>query len=227
MPQKNAIKIYVEDSYYHIYNRGVEKRNIFMDEMDYNIFINYLKEYLSPPEDETKTKLVSKPDLQGEVLQPITRRVKNYHKEIELLAYCLMPNHFHFLIKQNSKEAMKEFMRSLGTRYSMYFNKRHDRIGSLFQGTYKAVMINDEKQLLHLSRYIHVNPYPGDIVNAYSSYKDYLQTKKTPWVKTKMILSIFNNPNLDEIFLKKNNYKDFVESDAKSKEALGKLTLED
>lgn len=227
MPKKNIVKTYVADSYYHVYNRGVDKRKIFEDSQDVKVFLNYLKTYLSPPLDPTKFKKSF--TLQGSTFKGIPRQPKNFHKEIDLLAYCLIPNHFHLLLKQNSNSSMERFLRSLSTRYSMYFNKKHQRVGPLFQGSYKAVMITEEPYLLHLSRYIHLNPreYSSDLKKAYSSYADYLGLRKTSWVKPDFILSFFNNSTLPELE-KVNKYDKFVEKYNKSNnEKLGNLTLED
>ena len=119
-------------------------------------------------------------------------------------------------------------MRALMTRYSMYFNKRYDRVGSLFQGRYKAVLVVNEIYLLHLSKYIHLNPaeYTKDIVNSYSSYADYLKLRQTCWIKPSFVLSFFNQQTLPD-FRKFNSYRKFVESDKRdSSLVLGGLTLE-
>jgi putative transposase len=210
MPAKNIVKIDVKDGYYHIYNRGVEKRVIFKDPQDYKVFLNYLKEFLSFPPNHKE--LLKSFTFKGETFKGMPRQVKNYNKEITLLVFCLMPNHFHLIIRQNQKSSMKEFMQSLLTRYSMYFNKRHNRVGGLFQGAYKAVLVDNENYLLHLSRYIHLNPseFSNNLVNAYSSYGDYLRLRKTSWVDTDLILSFFNQAKLPYLN-KKNSYKDFVE----------------
>ena len=152
MPARNIVKEYLPDSYYHIYNRGVEKRIIFQDEADYKVFLSYLKLYLSPPPELPK-EISDQYRAIAEKLQ-----LNNYCNEIKLSAFCLIPNHFHLLIKQNPVNGINRFMQSLCTKYSMYFNKKHKRIGKLFQGHYKAVLVKTEEQLLHLSRYIHLNP---------------------------------------------------------------------
>lgn len=214
----------MENGFYHIYNRGVEKRTIFEDDQDYRVFLKNLKEYLSPPLDIDK--------FQGGTLKNNVypyRLLKNYFAEISLIAYCLMPNHFHFMIQQKSKRAIKNFMQSLLTRYSMYFNKKYSRVGKLFQGHYKGVLITDESYLLHLSRYIHLNPfeYTKDLESAYSSYSDYLGIRKTPWVKPDIVLTFFNTKILPDL-KKINTYKKFVEEYEKdSVSILEHLTLED
>lgn len=226
MPRKNSIKTYVKNSYYHIYNRGVEKRIIFQDKQDYSVFLGFLKYSLSKP--PKKEKIIKTFTLQGLPFKGVPRMPMNFNTKIELIAYCLMPNHFHLLIKQTEKTAITSFITSITTRYSMYFNKKYERVGSLFQGPYKAVMIKDENQLLHLSRYIHLNPskYGKSLIQAYSSYADYLRLRDSKWVKPNIVLAFFNQQTSPE-FKKINNYKDFVENYKKdSKKILGKLILE-
>lgn len=210
MPAKNLVRIDAENSYHHIYNRGVEKRVIFEDEQDYKVFLKYLKEYLSsPPElkDVVETFTLERGSFQGVPHQP-----KNYFGKVELLAYCLMPNHFHLLLHQITKGSIEKLMRSLQIRYSTYFNKKYKRVGSLFQGPYKSVLVDNENYLLHLSRYIHLNPseYIKSLTGAYSSYADYLEIRNTTWVKPGIVLSFFNQAKND--FIKTNTYKSFVET---------------
>ena len=139
MPSRNSIKQYVAGSYYHIYNRGVERRVVFMDDRDYRTFIGYLKFYLTPPD-------------------PWTRAHKDLSQEIELMAYCLMPNHFHLLVRQVSDRGIESLMRCLMSSYVRYFNRRYKRVGSLFQDSYKAVRIINDSQLYQVEKYIHLNP---------------------------------------------------------------------
>lgn len=225
MPARNIVKTYVAGGYYHVYNRGIEKRIIFEDEMDYKTFLKYLKEALSAPPEPKNVRQIA---LQGGTLLINPRPVKNFMGSINLIAYCLMPNHFHFLIEQAGDRDIKKFMQSVVTRYSMYFNKKYNRVGKLFQGHYKAVLVSDENYLLHLSRYIHLNPreFTKDIGGAYSSYAEYLGKRQTPWIKPEIILSFFKKANKD--FMRGiNTYKDFIEDyDADSALILGKITLE-
>jgi putative transposase len=226
MPARNIVKTYVAGGYYHIYNRGIEKRIIFMDEMDYKTFLKYLKEALSPPPDPKNMRVTV--NLKGGTFKGLPKPVKNFKDSINLIAYCLMPNHFHLLVEQTEIMDMKKFMQSIITRYSMYFNKKYNRVGKLFQGHYKAVLVSDENYLLHLSRYIHLNPYEytKHLKDAYSSYPEYLGRRKTLWIKPQVILSFFKNANKD--FMKGiNTYQDFVEKyKGDSGIILGKITLE-
>lgn len=212
MASKNSLKQYVEQSYYHIYNRGVEKRNIFLDPQDYGVFLSYLKDYLSEKDEKELLTKLGNPSTSYKEKEKILKMLKlnNFYNEITLLAYCLMQNHFHLLVKQSNASSIDKFMNSLALRYAIYFNKRYKRIGPLFQDVYKAVRIESEEQLLHLSRYIHQNPANMKLsvqtfLSQPSSYPEYLGHKKTNWVKTENIIDYFskNNPNL--------SYQTFVE----------------
>lgn len=193
MPAKNTLKTYVENGYYHLYNRGVEKRIIFKDKEDYSTFLSLLKNYLTQ-----------------NPLSPFSRRT--LYGRIELLSYCLMPNHFHLLVKQVDKNAISDFIRRLCTTYSMYFNRRYKRTGTLFESRYKASLIDQNEYLLHLSRYFHQNPINtlkrGQKLDGYfySSYRNYLGLTHQDWLETEEILTL-----LKEEFGKRMTYQKFME----------------
>jgi len=190
MPGKNVIKTYIEGGFYHIYNRGVNKNNIFLDEIDYKTFLYSLKIYLLP-----KEKLINElkeEDLINEILP-----INNFFNQIELICFCLMPNHFHLLLRQKDRFSLEFFMRSLASKYVRYFNQRHKRVGHLFQGIYKAVLIETEEQLIHTSRYIHLNPKEilkdSFLINyRWSSYSSYVKNYRVEWLKKDYVLSYFN-----------------------------------
>lgn len=204
MPGKNALKEYGSGGYYHLYNRGVNKRLIFKDQKDYSTFLSYLQFYLSPPSNLQGLSLKVSP----------SRKPSNYAGEIEFLAYCLMPNHFHLMLKQNSDYGISHFMSSVITKYVRYFNTRYKRIGPLFQGRYKAVRVTNEYQFTYLSKYIHRNPLDLSPYKEsprrlreykYSSYGNYLQLFTQSWIHSEDILSYFSNTNSH------NSYSTFVE----------------
>lgn len=196
MPARNRIKQYAENSYYHIYNRGVEKRSIFQDRQDYAVFLSYLKVYLSPKNEKELLERLSNLNISYKEKDDILKllRLNNFYNEITLLAYCLMPNHFHFFIKQQSPSSIDRFMQSFGTRYSMYFNRRHKRIGFLYQDTYKAVLIENEMQFLYLSKYIHRQALIHKPTQP-SSSPEYMGKRNTNWVHPEEILSYFSRTN--------------------------------
>lgn len=232
MPSKNRVKIYVENGFYHVYNRGVEKRDIFLDDQDYRVFLSFLKNYLSPI-----PKGFVHPTQEVTGSGPVRLRpLKTFFGDVTLHAYCLILNHFHLLLKQVSKDGMTRFMQSLCTSYSMYFNKKYDRVGSLFQGVYKAALVMEDSYLLHLSRYIHLNPLEfqtmlnreaASIDNyPYSSYSYYLGKKKAKWIDPDPILNFFKSSQRTDLrdFL---SYQSFVEDYVEDpKEILGTLTID-
>lgn len=223
MPAKNSVKIYVENGFYHIYNRGVNKRSIFKDQQDYSVLLSYLKTYLLPKDTQGLDQILAdthssakEKDVALNLLQ-----LNNFHNRILLLAYILMPNHFHFLIQQTGKNDMDSFMQSCMTRYTRYFNQKYKRVGPLFQGKYKAVMVESDAQLLYLTRYIHRNSLflPGaDIFSQPSSYSVYLGKTKQAWVKPEFILSNFSTSGY-------NSYESFVEDDDETIEEQSIFTL--
>lgn len=174
MPSRYIQKLYAEEAYYHVYNRGVGRRAIFKDEEDYSVFLNLLKRYLS---DETfKDKM--------------GREYPSYHSDIKLVAFCLMENHYHLLLYQINPKAMTDLMRGVCTAYSMYFNKKHKLVGHLFQGHFKASLISNDAYLQHISRYIHLNP-PDYKKWEFSSLPYYLGRKYASWVNPGYILELF------------------------------------
>ena len=208
MPARNSRKQYLENGYYHIYNRGVEKRKIFLDQQDRNVFLSYLKEYLLPKDEEGLHNRLNDPALSPRERDKILKslRLNNFSDEITLIAYCLMPNHFHFFVKQKNAGSIDKFMNSLGTRYTMYFNKKYDRVGSLYQGVYKAVQIAGESQFIYLSKYIHkqaLSRLQGEALEAQSealeaqscSFPEYIGERKTEWVNPEEVLSYFSKSN--------------------------------
>src|SRR3989344_6029163 len=149
MPAKNLLRVTEEGAYIHVFNKGVENRVIFTEPQDYEIFLGYLRDYLSMPSDpESKKKDFT---VNGRTFRGTPHQPKNYFQKVELVAYCLMPNHFHLLLHQQTKASTERFIRSLCTRYSMYFNKKYKRMGALFEGPYKSVHIKVQLQLLHLT----------------------------------------------------------------------------
>lgn len=203
MPPRHRTKEYIENGYYHIYNRGVEKRSIFPEEQDYGVFLSYLKEYLLPKDKEALRNRLSDPTIGYHEKDSILRtlRLNNFSDEITLLAYCLMPNHFHFLLKQKSAKSIDGFVQSLGTRYSMFINRKYKRVGSLYQDTYKAVAVVTEPQFVYLSKYIHKQALASKGYTLRgsegqpSSYEDYLGKRKTEWVHPEEVLTFFSKEN--------------------------------
>ncbi|TET83798.1 MAG: hypothetical protein E3J36_03100 [Candidatus Nealsonbacteria bacterium] len=197
---------------FHILNRGVDKRNIFLDDQDYFRFVHNLFEFNDPSPVFNLGYFLNRNqsiDLRSQYIERKPRKLI-----IEILAFCLMPNHFHLLIRQKEGGGITKFMRKLGIGYAKYFNQKYQRTGALFQGRYKAVLVNRGAHFIHLPYYIHFNPLdlliPDwrigkiksckkaiDFLNSYrwSSHLDYLDKKNFPSVtQREFLLKIFGEP---------------------------------
>lgn len=202
---------FAEGEYYHIYNRGVDKRKIFLDKRDHSRFL-----YLLYACNDNSALLNSQFYYRG--LASIEKE-KERDLLVDILCFCLMPNHFHLLLRQRVSGGISNFMQKIGTGYTMYFNTKYDRSGSLFQGTFKAVHIDDSAYLSHLTRYIHLNPAElvesqwkeegirnlkktYTYVKAYpwSSYADYLGEQRFSILLNKSLLGQLYNPKEYEHF---------------------------
>lgn len=185
--------------YYHIFNRGTDKKTIFTSANEYKRFIDLLQFYqyqksvrFSYFSKEERNKLIK--EKSGEQL-------------VEIICYCLMPNHYHLLLKQRADEGISRFIRVITISYAKYFNTIHDRSGILFQGNFKAIRIEDNDQLLQLSRYIHLNPLTGFVTEniddwVWSSFHEYTSSKAGMCDRT----IVFDQ------FKKKGDYLHFIEN---------------
>lgn len=194
MPAKSIQKPDNEKVHSHIYNKGVEAKIIFNDEQDYEVFLGYLKDYLTPPADPESIKQAF--TVNGRLFRGVPHQPKNYFNQVELIAYCLMPNHFHLLLHQKTTGSIENFIKSLCIRYSIYFNKKYQRTGTLFGGRYKCIRIDNPSHLRLLTRYFHQ-------AGGYSSYPEYLSKRHTPWVNTNVVLSLQKDSQ--------SSYQDFVD----------------
>ena len=136
-----------EGEYYHIYNRGVEKRDVFMDAGDYLRFQRMI--FYANGNRPIVYKLISTDEFSG---------AKRGEPLCSVGVYVLMPNHFHLLVRAQNDHGITEFMRKLTTGYTMYFNKKYSRVGPLFQGPFKAEHVGRDEYLKYLFAYIHLNP---------------------------------------------------------------------
>ncbi len=149
---KRDYKLSGQGGHFHIFNRGNNKQNIFLDEEDFDFFCCKLKQNLFP--DETLNRMSPLPA-----------------GSFSLLAYCLMPNHFHLLLKQNDQYAAQQLLLRVCTSYSKYFNKKYQRVGHLFQDRFKQVAVDNDEQLLWLHAYINLNPQLDKIIKEAGDYK--------------------------------------------------------
>ena len=208
--------------FYHTLNRGVDKRQIFMDKQDYLRFIHNLYEL----NDEERVETAFHAFKEDPNLTDIASR-KQRKMLVDILAFCLMPNHYHLLLSPRVEGGIPKFMSKINIGHAKYFNQKYERVGTLFQGRYKQVIVTDETHFLHLPFYIHFNPldlsHPEwrenkisnpkkalEFLRSYrwSSHLDYLGIKNFPSVlNTKILTEIFGNSG-DYEKLIKNYLKD-------------------
>lgn len=211
---------FIVGEYYHIYNRGIDKRLIFKDSKDYERFIMLL--YLSNSSDSFRLSNIL--NHQNKSFEKVLE-IKKENLLVSIGAWCLMPNHFHILVKQEIDGGITKLMKKLGTGYSMYFNIKYSRKGSLFGGLFKSKLVgNDDNYLRQLFAYVHLNPleikFPGweEKVNnnslemktylntyRYSSYNDYLSNSRIE-------RNILQKQNYPDYFKSMESFKDFVEN---------------
>ena len=160
---------------YHVYNRGVEKRNIFLDDYDYFRFTYGLYDF----NDKNSAYNYR---YKSSTLQVHEVRLREREIVVDILAFCLMDNHFHLLMRQILENGVVQLMQKLGTGYTNFFNTKYERVGPLFQGSFKAVAIKKESHLLYLPYYIHANPLdlevPGWRENGVLDHKKAMQFLK-------------------------------------------------
>ncbi len=189
--------------FYHIYNRGVEKRNIFTNKWDYSRFLQTLNYYRKVPL-PMKLSDFRRNKLRKEIVGDQKEMVKIY-------CYCLMPNHFHLLVQQLEDNGISKFLRKITDSYTRFFNTKHKRIGPLFQGSFRAKFIESDEYILQVSKYIHRNPFSLNNwreniqTYPYSSYNWYLSNQKHDFCNADFISSYFSQTN------PRFNYQNFVE----------------
>jgi len=182
-------KNFAKDGIYHVYNRGVNKMEIFKKEKDFKVFLFRLREGLLPSTIDPK------------VFSKSERRRKLFPEgTFHLLAYCLMPNHFHLMIQQMTDLPVTKLLSKVCTGYSKYFNKEYERVGAVFQDQFKAVLVENNEQLLWASYYIHKNPIEAFLVNdlkdyEWNSFKEYFDySSQDNLCKKSIIQEQFNTP---------------------------------
>lgn len=160
-------------------------------------------------------------NLKKEFKNEFLKNQKGKQASVQILAFCFMQNHFHLILKQISEKGISDFMRKFQHSYSKYFNLKNKRSGSLFQSMFKAVRIETDEQLIHVSRYIHLNPTTSFVIDnsqlenyQWSSLTDYLGNKVHEFVESETILATFKTPQ---------QYLEFVKNQLSYQQELDKI----
>jgi len=197
MPRRNIVL--AENEIYHVFNRGIMKLPIYLMPSDYLRFLELIAYYRfsNTPTSYSDLKKFSI-EKRNQILEELKK--KNM-LQVEIFAYCLMPNHFHFVVKQINKNGISTFMSNILNGYTKYFNIKNNRIGPLYQSSFKVVRIETDEQFLHTCRYVHLNPSTSFLVKSdllekykWSSYPYYIENNSTEtFLNTKELLSFFKN----------------------------------
>lgn len=208
------------EEYYHIYNRGVDKREVFLDEEDYIRFLNSMREF---NDDSTYEQRMFEKELSSS--RELSSNLVKLDNLVEIVCYCINQNHYHLILRQLRSNGVKTFMHKIGTGYTNYFNKKYKRSGSLFQGPFKSIYIDSNEYLLYLSAYVNKNNFIhgyGMEDWRYSSLLDYLGKRAGTLCNKESIMVQFNN-DIEQ-------YKEFLENNAlylKEKKEASKYLLEE
>ena len=210
----------VNNEPYHIFNRGIASEPIFLDKRGYfrALEIIFYYQNSNPPMKYSKFLKLSVAE-RSDMIDKLKFQRKWL---VDIICYCLMPNHFHFLLRQREDGGTSKFMSNFTNSYTRYFNTKKDRIGPIVQGKFKSVRIETQEQLLHVSRYIHLNPYTGYIVKTfqeleeypYSSFPEYIGKSQINLCNKDIVLSYFKTPL---------SYKRFVFDNANYQRELSKI----
>lgn len=209
----------VSGEIYHVFNRSIAQQPIFISSKDYKRALEVFRyyQYRKPPLRFSFYNRLSV-DEKAKFIEELANTADSL---IDVICFCFMPNHFHFLLKNLTEEGIKKFMSNFQNSYAKYFNTKTGRTGSLFQQNFKAVRIESDEQLIHVSRYIHLNPVTAYIVKSieelvdhpWSSYSEYLKRGRSNFKKD-LILANFRSIN---------EYKKFVADQVNFQRQLDKI----
>jgi putative transposase len=209
---------FINDNIYHIFNKTIDYRMVFNNENNCLHLLNTIEYYRS---NAVKFSYSQLPRLDPITTESYLKKIYDSNTfRVEILSYCLMPNHFHFLIKQKKDKGISKFMADIINSFTRYFNIKTERKGPIFVSDFKSVGITNEAQFIHVSRYIHLNPYSAGLINNFeellkypwSSLKDYTSIINNSFIETKDLLSLFD--------FDKERYKKFVLSNTEHQKTL-------
>jgi len=203
---------------YHIFNKSVEGKHIFNEHRYAKIFLNSAQHYRSL---EAQIRYSDFRRLRKDIKDEWREKVSKMDTfKVSIIAYCLMPTHFHFLIEQNQDGAIQKYIADVINSFTRYYNIACKRVGPLFLPRFKAASVTQDNQLIHVSRYIHLNPYSSKIISdkyaltsfQYSSYPHYVTQVDDPLVQNKRVMELFNYD--------KKRYQKFVLENAQYQQTL-------
>lgn len=212
----NRSTVFVNGQIYHVFNRGIDRRTVFTNKREYERMLEtiWLYRFVHPGINFSTYATLPLP-------ARVKKRASLEKKKqlISLLAYCLMPNHFHFVIRQEEDNGLSKFIANITNSYTKYFNIKRTRLGPLFQGTFKAVRVETDEQFLHLTRYVHLNPFSSFVVRMeeletypWSSLSEYLNVNKITLCNKTVLVGLLSLKNYKEFVY---NQADYMKHSAK------------
>lgn len=207
----------VTDYFYHAYNRGIDRRPTFTSNIEYQRALDALWFYqFQDPPVKLSRFLVMGMDQQ----KKLKKAIFDFPQIVQVLSYCFMPNHFHFLLKQTKDNGISKFLSQFQNSYTRFFNTKHERTGPLFNNQFKAVLIETEEQLVHVSRYIHLNPFTSAIVGNvkelskyyWSSYLEYVDQRGFVCDKEVVMAGFKNSRAYQQFVIDNADYQKKLES---------------
>lgn len=210
MERRRRIRpVFAADYTYHVYNRGVARGILFRGAPDYTHFLDTLS-YYRETKPAAKLSLFSKETLPSILAQQPVRPL------VDVIAFCLMDNHFHLILRQREERGISTYLSRVQNSYARYFNTKNDRVGPMFQGRFQAVLVNRDAQLLHLTRYQHLNPVVARLVERpedyrWSSYAShYLKDHHDRLCQPRLVLDMIGSTGLYRKFVE--DYADYARS---------------
>ena len=197
--------VFANEGIYHIFNRSIEQRPVFTTKREYNratLTFDFYR-FKSPP-----LRLAKFLQLEKTAREIFFINLKKADKQVEIISYCLMPNHFHFLLRQTSENGITKFLSNFANSYTRYFNTKQKRKGPLFEGIFKAVYIETDEQLIHVSRYIHLNPIASFLIK--ENDLDFYPWSSFPEFLNESTDVICNKSTILNFFPSKKKYRQFV-----------------
>ena len=201
---------------YHVFNKSIAGFVIFNNQTDYNRMISTIRYYQAENHANRLSRFIELNENNFD--EALDKYLRNKSKHVEIIAYCIMPTHIHLIIKQLKERGTSTFLNNVLNSYTRYFNAKHKRKGPLWEGRFKNVLVKTNEQLLHLTRYVHLNPVTAYLIDnpelwVPSSYKEYLETDSN--------YKISNFTNVLDINTE--SYKKFVENRISYQRDLAKI----
>jgi len=215
MPRRNVLLI--SNEIYHVFNRSIAKTDIFFSKINLRRILETIDYYRY----RHIIRLSKFKSLPQKIKEEYMLRFKNTEPLIEIYAYSIMPNHYHFLLKQIQNGGIAKFISTTQNSFAKYFNLKNNRDGSLFQNAFKAKRVNSEEELIHISRYIHLNPITACLIeieeltgSTFTSFPYYIHEEKHSVINTQLLLGIFQDAHA---------YKKFVFDQSDYQKKLGMI----